>query len=263
VAVLADPVFELEDPRVKATAVGQVANPAAGKPLTGGTGDREGAGPLSSSLKKDRLTRSATEVGLAKAGELQFPRLVFTQQEANSIVKQAPAGQAMEALDFKASRETATGPEMAEFQIVHFATHGLVDSEHPELSGLVLSMVDEDGLPKNGFLGLEDIFNLKLSARLVVLSACEKALGKDVKGEGLEGLARGFMYAAARQVVASLWQVDDVATAELMQGFYEKMLKSGLKPAAALREAQIAMWKRKQYSQPYFWAGFVMQGSWN
>ena len=146
--------------------------------------------------------------------------------------------------------------------MVHFATHGLVDSEHPELSGLVLSMVDEEGRPKNGFLSLEDIFNLKLGADLVVLSACETALGKEVKGEGLEGLTRGFMYAGARQVVASLWQVDDVATAELMQRFYVGMLKDRRRPVAALRHAQIEMWKQEPWRSPYYWAAFVTQGEW-
>jgi CHAT domain-containing protein/Tfp pilus assembly protein PilF len=261
VAVLADPVFDAGDPRVKGTVTGgsRVGGPVKAQRGSAGEDKTEA---LSNSLEEDRLTRSANEVGLANGSDVRFPRLLFTRQEANSIYKEAPAGEGMEALDFRATRELATSAEMAEYRIIHFATHGLLDSEHPELSGLVLSMVDEDGRPKNGFLGLQDTFNLKLAADLVVLSACETALGKDVKGEGLEGLTRGFMYAGARQVVASLWRVDDVATAELMEGFYEKMLKEGLKPAAALRQAQIAMWRQTRYSEPYFWAGFVVQGNW-
>ena len=115
-------------------------------------------------------------------------------------------------------------------RIVHFATHGLLNGQHPELSGLVLSLVDESGRPQNGFLRLQEIYSLRLSADLVVLTACQTALGREVKGEGLVGLTRGFMYAGAQRVVASLWQVDDLATATLMKAFYRGMLRDGLSP---------------------------------
>jgi CHAT domain-containing protein len=128
---------------------------------------------------------------------------------------------------------------------------------------MVLSLVDAKGKPQNGFVRLHEIYNLSLPAELVVLSACQTALGKDVKGEGLIGLTRGFMYAGAKRVVASLWQVDDSATAELMQRFYAKMLRDGLRPAAALREAQVEMWKQNKWKMPYYWAGFTLQGEWN
>ena len=127
---------------------------------------------------------------------------------------------------------------------MHFATHGLLNSEHPELSGLVLSLVDQQGRPQDGFLQLQDIYNLNLPADLVVLSACETGLGKEIRGEGLMGLTRGFMYAGASRVIASLWKVDDVATAELMKRLYHGMLTEGLQPAAALRQSQIEMWKQ-------------------
>ena len=110
---------------------------------------------------------------------------------------------------------------------------------------------------------LHDIYNLKLSADLVVLSACNTGLGKDVKGEGLIGLTRGFMYAGAGGVAASLWKVDDDATAELMKNFYEGMFQRGLTPAAALREAQLGMWKQNRWHSPYYWAAFVLQGQYN
>src|SRR6185369_10835773 len=132
----------------------------------------------------------------------------------------------------------------------------------PELSGIVLSLVDEQGRPQNGFLRLYDIYNLKLEADLVVLSACQTALGKEIKGEGLVGLTRGFMYAGAPRVVASLWQIDDRATAEFMGRFYEAMLRQGLKPAAALRAAQVAMWKGRRWQAPHYWAAFTLQGEW-
>ena len=167
-----------------------------------------------------------------------------------------------EALDFRANRATATSDELSNYRIVHFATHGLLNSEHPELSGLVLSLVDEQGRPQDGFLRLHEIFNLRLPAELVVLSACQTGLGKEIKGEGLVGLTRGFMYAGAARVVASLWQVNDAATAELMKRFYHRMLKDGMRPAAALRAAQIEMWKKPQWQSPFYWGGFVLQGEW-
>jgi CHAT domain-containing protein len=168
----------------------------------------------------------------------------------------------MKATGFRASRATATSPELAQYRIVHFATHALVNNEHAELSGIVLSLVDEEGSPQDGFLRLHDLYNLNLPADLVVLSACQTALGKEIKGEGLVGLTRGFMYAGAARVMASLWKVDDAATAELMKRFYEKMLKHRMRPAAALRAAQLEMWRNRPWQAPYYWAAFVLQGEW-
>src|SRR4029078_12525843 len=168
----------------------------------------------------------------------------------------------LKALDFAASRATATGPELAQFRLVHFATHGLINSQHPDLSGIVLSLVDEKGQPQNGFLRLYDIYNLKLNADLVVLSACQTALGKEIKGEGLVGLTRGFMYAGAPRVVASFWRIDDRATAEIMKRFYSAMLTDGLRTAAALRAAQISMLQDKRWQSPHYWAAFTIQGEW-
>jgi CHAT domain-containing protein len=145
---------------------------------------------------------------------------------------------------------------------VHFATHGLLNSEHPELSGVVLSLVDEQGKSVDGFLRLHEIYNLNLPAEMVVLSACQTALGKEIKGEGLVGLVRGFMYAGSPRVVASLWKVDDVATAELMKHFYSGVLTEGMRPAAALRAAKVEMWKQKRWHAPYYWAAFELQGEW-
>ena len=127
----------------------------------------------------------------------------------------------------------------------------------------MLSLVDERGQPENGFLQTRDIYKLRLSADLVVLSACQTALGKDARGEGLLGLSRGFMYAGAPRIVASLWQVPDRATSELMKRFYEGVLGQGLSPAAALRAAQIEIRHEKQWASPYYWAAFTFQGDWN
>ena len=168
----------------------------------------------------------------------------------------------MIATGFNASRAMATSPELSQYRIVHFATHGVLDDQHPGLSGVILSLVDEQGRPQDGFLRLNDIYNLNLRAELVVLSACNTALGKDVRGEGLVGIVRGFMYAGAARVVASLWKVDDEATAELMKRFYRHMLQNNMPAAAALRAAQMEMSEQKQWHSPYYWAAFVLQGEW-
>ena len=126
----------------------------------------------------------------------------------------------------------------------------------------MLSLIDEAGQPEEGFLRLHEIYNLRLNADLVVLSACQTGLGREVRGEGLIGLVRGFMYAGAPRVVASLWKVDDAATAELMSVFYRKMLVENLRPAAALRAAQIEMLKKRHWQSPYYWGAFVLQGEW-
>ncbi|HLZ51295.1 MAG TPA: CHAT domain-containing tetratricopeptide repeat protein [Candidatus Acidoferrum sp.] len=247
VAVLADPVFEKKDYRVKATD---------GHTPTAGEANREG------DLPSETLTRSLADLGLATNGELRLHRLPFTRKEAAAIMAVTPSGQGLLAVDFRANRGLAISQELSQYRIVHFATHGLLDSVHPELSGIVLSMVDERGRPQSGFLGLQDIYNLNLPADLVVLSACETGLGKEIQGEGLVGLTRGFMYAGASRVVASLWNVSDVATAKFMARFYAAMEHDGMRPAAALRAAQIHMWKQSRWSSPYYWAAFQIQGEW-
>jgi CHAT domain-containing protein len=124
-------------------------------------------------------------------------------------------------------------------------------------------MVNRDGKQQNGFVGLQDIYALKSRVDLVVLSACRTGLGKAVKGEGLIGVTRGFMNAGASSAVASLWSVDDEATAELMKHFYSNMLRDGMPPAAALREAQNTIRKDPRWSSPYYWAAFTFQGDYD
>jgi len=188
--------------------------------------------------------------------------LVSSKDEAAAIQDAAATGQATIAMGFDASRERVMADNLAEYRIVHFATHGLLNEDNPELSGVVLSLVNEQGKEQNGFLRLHEIFNLNLPVEMVVLSACQTGLGKKIKGEGLVGLTRGFMYAGAPRVVASLWSVDDRATALLMSVFYRKMLREKLSPAAALRAAQNEIRQQKQWRLPVYWAGFVLQGEW-
>jgi len=255
VAVLADPVFEKDDDRL-AMAKDRKTIADNGRRASERSPVMEEALSVPSDL--DWAVRG---IGNTDAG-FRVTRLPFSRREAEAILAAAPVGDSMKALDFKASRETATSAEMARYRIVHFATHGLLNSEQPELSGIVLSLVDEQGRTVNGFLRLNEIYNLNLPAELVVLSACQTGLGKEIKGEGLVGLTRGFMYAGSPRVVASLWKVDDAATAELMARFYKGVLKEKRRPAEALRAAQAEMWKQKRWQQPYYWAGFVLQGEW-
>jgi len=189
-------------------------------------------------------------------------RLPFSRQEAAAIAAFASSGQVLTATGFAANRAAATSAQLADYRIVHFATHGVLNTRRPELSGVVLSLLDRAGHKQDGFLRLHDVYNLKLAADLVVLSGCQTALGKDLGGEGLVGLTRGFMYAGARRVVASLWQVDDESTAELMKRFYRAMLKDGRPPSEALRVAQLEMSRDRRWAAPFYWAGFVLQGEW-
>jgi CHAT domain-containing protein/tetratricopeptide (TPR) repeat protein len=235
-AILADPVFSGNDERIKNY----------------------------SSATTEQAVESANP-GLSRSrgnNNVQFDRLKFTRQEAQIIQALVPANSRTESLDFAASRATATSPNLSQYKIIHFATHGFANSTNPELSGIILSLVDEKGNPLNGFLRLTDIFNLKLAAELVVLSACQTGLGQNIQGEGMVGLTRGFMYAGAKRVVVSLWSVDDEGTATLMSSFYQGMLKKGLTPAAALRAAQLEMLQQKQWQSPYYWAAFTLQGEW-
>ena len=241
-AVLADPVFHVEDERFGRTAK---------RPATA-TQDPQ---PASRSI--EHLSEEAFG-GLAR----KLPRLPFTRREADQILALAPAEATFKATGFKASRGAALDPELGRYRYLHFATHGLLDSERPGLSALALSMVDEGGQPQDGFLRANDVYNLKLPVELVTLSGCQTGLGRAVKGEGLIGLTRGFMYSGAARVVVSLWNVNDQATSELMARFYRKMLKGNQRPAAALRMAQVEMWRQGQWRAPYYWATFVLQGEW-
>ncbi len=206
-----------------------------------------------------RVRQEARFVSLENQ-ERVHSRLPSTKLESDVIMELLSRDQGMVASGFDANRARLMSKDLGRFQIVHFATHGVVDSEHPELSGIVLSMVNREGAPEEGFIQLHDIYSLKLSARLVVLSACSTALGKNVKGEGFIGLGRAFMYAGAHSIVASLWKVDDNATTELMRQFYNAMLNQGMSPSAALREAKEKMSKHQRWRHPFYWAAFVIQG---
>jgi CHAT domain-containing protein len=249
IAVLADPVFSKEDERVGSAP----------------------SGPVVRIEKSEILSETAEEVEDQRAGDAardvkpieRLPRLFATRWEAEQIASLVPAVDRLQALDFSASRALALSHDLAQYRIVHFATHAFIDNTHPELSGIVLSLVDRAGRKQDGFLSAREIFNLKLQSDLVVLSGCRTGGGKNVRGEGLIGLARGFMYAGAPRVLFSLWSLNDKATAELMVRFYRKLLgPERLAPVAALRSAQIEMFKDKRWQSPYSWAAFILEGEW-
>jgi CHAT domain-containing protein len=242
-AVLGDPVFSIDDPRVSSAR------------------ERRESSACDSSAPTADVARALRDVDASETVVSLSP-LPFTRQEAISIIKLIPQSQGLLALDFKANKATVTSPDLSQYRIVHFATHGLIDSLRPELSGIVLSLVDEHGEPQDGFLRLHEVYNLNLPAEMVVLSSCRTGLGVEVKGEGLVGLTRGFMYAGAARLVASQWKVDDEATAELMTRFYAKIFKEGERPVAALRAAQIEMWRQNDWKSPFYWAAFMFQGEW-
>lgn len=251
-AVIADPVFDSRDVRFAAPP-SDADDPAA----------QLIAIENARSIEHLAATADSGKSGPAPVTRrLVIPRLPYTRQEADRLLALAPKDESLRALDFRANRATALSPDLRQYRYVHFATHGVLDAERPGLSSLVLSLVDEQGKAQDGFLRANDIYNLKLPAELVVLSACQTGLGKEIRGEGLVGLTRGFMYAGAARVVVSLWSVNDRATADLMTTFYQKMLRQGERPAAALRAAQIEMWNRKQWRSPYYWAAFTLQGEW-
>lgn len=188
-------------------------------------------------------------------------RLPGAAQEAKAITVLLPADKVFAATRFDASRQKVTGGALRGFRILHFATHGTLDAEQPLLSALVLSQLDAAGRPVEGALPAHEIYDLDLPAELVVLSACETALGREVPGEGLvSGLPRAFLYAGAARVLVSLWAVDDRSTRDLMIRFYRGIFDKGLSPAKALQEAQRAL--RQGGLPPSQWAGFVLLGDW-
>jgi CHAT domain-containing protein len=251
VAIFADPVLTADDPRVSTRVAGQTVGTEPAKAVPGVVPTGLPAQSISD------VARSSRDSGINR-----FDRLIFTRREAEAIRALAGGTDALVALDFDANRARALQSDLQQYRIVHFATHGLLNSVHADLSGLVLSLVDREGRPQDGFLRSQDIYNLRLGAELVVLSACQTALGEEIRGEGLISLVRGFMYAGAPRVIASLWNVRDDATAALMRRFYAGVIRDGLSPAAALRADQVWMSQQPQWHAPYYWAGFVLQGEW-
>jgi CHAT domain-containing protein len=240
-ALFADPVFETEDPRLVS------AQPGSRQPQ-----------PSPRSPASD-LARATRAVGVERIVRLPFARV--EAEELIALVEEP--SQALVARGLQATREAVLATDLASYRLVHFATHGWLNDRHPSLSGVVLSLVDASGRDVDGFLRIHEIDRLELAADLVVLSACQTALGEEVPGEGIVGMAHAFFRAGARGLVASHWSVDDEATAHLMIHFYRGMLgPEALPPAAALRAAQRAVRREETWREPYYWAAFTLQGDW-
>ncbi|HEY6986137.1 MAG TPA: CHAT domain-containing protein [Rhodanobacteraceae bacterium] len=232
VAVLADPVFRADDARLSGNASVAAADETV-------------------------LSRAASEAGI---GNLR--RLPHTREEAEAIAAMADASAQWVALDFAANRDATLGARWQDYAIAHFATHALLNAEHPELSGIVLSLYDRNGRAEDGFVRVNDIYRLHVPADLVVLSVCDSAVGKSVGAEGASTLARAFFYAGTRRVVASLWPVDDRASVAFMRAFYRALLQQGRRPQDALVDAEHEMQREARWRAPYYWSGYVLQGDW-
>jgi len=236
--VFADPVFSAADDRVR-----QLARQPSSAPLQ-----------RSETLPDVSLPFNAVVLP-------NLNRLSATTWEAQQIASLVSDSRIVR--DFAANRDAAIDPSLGRYRVIHFATHAVINSRNPDLSAIVLSQVNEQGRPQNGLLSAQDIHHLRLPAELVVLSACRTALGKDVPGEGLLSLTRGFLSSGAARVMVSLWAVEDQATAEMMSRFYRRTLGAErMTPAAALRATQEEMWREGRWGAPYYWGGFVLQGEW-
>jgi CHAT domain-containing protein len=249
--IIADPVFNSNDTRARKTT---------GAPAS----DAEVRGLGIQSALADVAGSTAPATPNPAMEGLPLARLNGTRTEAEQIAKLAKAsgGQADVWLDMDASEDNLGTRDVSKYRIIHVATHGLLNAERPQFTGVVLSLVGNK--TSDGFVRTDEVFNLRLGSPLVMLSACETGLGKEKRGEGVMGLTRAFMYAGAPTVGVSLWSVADKSTADLMTDFYKRLLSTENPPSSrALREAQLAMISGKKYSAPFYWAPFVLVGDWN
>lgn len=199
--------------------------------------------------------------GIDLSGEKKYVRLAYSGKEVDKIASFFRDGFSDTYLREEATEENVKGNgKLNEYDYIHFAAHGYVDEGRPDLSSLVLAQ--RNNSEEDGMLRAAEINNLKLNADLVVLSACQTGLGKLVRGEGIIGLTRAFMYAGTPSVMVSLWSVSDISTAELMGEFYEGLIRHKLSKTDALRKAQLALLSDDRYAHPFYWASFVLFGDW-
>lgn len=190
----------------------------------------------------------------------RFSRLAFSRREAQAIASLGAPGAVVTFLDFDASKDLFTAGRLDGYRVIHISTHGLAGEDGTARSGLVFSLVDRAGSPRDGILSVGDILNLHLNADIVVLSACNSALGTQFAGEGTLSLARAFLHSGANLVLASRWRIDDEAAAALLTTFYRSMWQDGLAPPAALRRAQRSLGRDRRWRSPFYWASFVLLG---
>jgi CHAT domain-containing protein len=246
ILIIADPIFNSDDPRLKGLHIAETSSESRGLGLALQTSVNDVAG--------------SGEV--ASTGKLRLARLPGTRTEAEAIanITRTAGAKPDMWIDLAANEDKLHTADVNNYRIVHIATHGLLDVERPQFTGVVLSLVGNT--TADGFVRTDEIFNLKMSPALVMLSACETGLGKEKRGEGVIGLTRAFMYAGAATVGVSLWSVADKSTAELMTNFYKNLLAAHSPPSSALRDAQLAMIADGKHSAPFYWAPFVLVGEW-
>lgn len=233
IAVIADPVFGADDPRAAAV-----------------RGSEHGA------ETKDAAAGFWSQA--TAAGHLR--RLNYAGDEVRAIEAAAGSSHVQPIVGFAANPQRVRSLDWSRFGVVHFATHAFLNPAQPELSNILLSRVDTAGHPEEGALWFSDIASMRMPVNLVVLSACQTASGDRLPGEGLVGLSYSFLVAGSSRVVGSLWDVDDAATAELMRRFYASLYQGASSPAEALRSAQRAIAKMPRWSNPFYWAGFTLEG---
>jgi CHAT domain-containing protein len=201
------------------------------------------------------------ENDLAVVPEKGYQRLKYSGEEVKNIASFFKEGNAEIYLRENATEENVKrAGELKKFNYIHFATHGFIDEAKPDFSSLVLTK--NNNSEEDGLLHATEIFNLKLNADLVVLSACQTGLGKLIRGEGMVGLTRAFMYAGTPTVMVSLWSVSDVSTVTLMGEFYRNLVIEKLGKTDALRKAQLTMLSDEKFAHPFYWAPFVLIGDW-
>ncbi|MCA1592614.1 MAG: CHAT domain-containing protein [Acidobacteria bacterium] len=250
--LVADPVFDAGDARSRKAKDGATA-----------AGEESARGLSMDSALAD-VAQGGNAGEASSTGKGALPRLTGTRAEAQQIARLATASgrKADTWLDLDASESNVEGRDLKQYRVLHFATHGLLNAERPQFTGVVLSLVG-NGEGKDGFLRTDEIFNLRLGSPLVMLSACETGLGRETRGEGVIGLTRAFMYAGAPTVGVCLWSVADKSTADLMADFYKNLLaKEGTTPSVALRAARLNMIAGRKYSAPFYWAPFTLVGDW-
>jgi CHAT domain-containing protein/Tfp pilus assembly protein PilF len=187
----------------------------------------------------------------------RFYRLKYSGQEVEDIAALFKPKKREVLVRDQATEERLKAANLSDFKIIHFATHAVIDDKKPARSAIVLCL-DQDPA-EDGFVQMREVFNLRLRADLVTLSACETGLGRLVRGEGIEGLSRAFFYAGASSVLLSLWAINDQASYQLLERFYTH-LHASRSIADALRKAKIEMINSGVLDHPYYWAGFIAMG---
>jgi CHAT domain-containing protein len=223
-ALFGDPVFDARDPRVA----------------------QQGAAPGAAALPK------------SESDPRELARLPGTARELDAIARLGGDGVVVQASGLGATRAALLTLPPGGIDVLHLATHAIIDADLPELAALVMSRVDASGRAQPGNLRAHDILGLAGAPPLVVLSACDAAAEPAGAADGRMNLVRAFLASGARDVVASLWEASDAGTTELMTRFYEGLLGLGLEPEVALARAQAQLAASGRFRAPFYWAGFVV-----